>query len=163
MPTDALRTFRDVVKESEAYGIDKLKQQQQQLGSELRQVLSSLLPPSSVRSPLSALLCPLSSLLHGKYGFKSVAAPGFQVPALLALSLNFRRFESRSRVLALTPSLRAGAGAGGGGSLHQRRFFQVRRRSAPGLPSVLASEPRASLCLPVTRACLFARATSTRA
>uniref|UniRef100_A0A6U4S3M0 alanine--glyoxylate transaminase n=1 Tax=Hemiselmis andersenii TaxID=464988 RepID=A0A6U4S3M0_HEMAN len=59
MPTDALRAFRDVLREGEEYGLGKLKGQQQQLGEAVR------------------------SLLHGKYGFASVAADGFHAPGVV--------------------------------------------------------------------------------
>lgn len=59
MPTDALRKFRDVVKEAEKFGLDKLKQEQILLGREARE------------------------LVHAKFGFKSVAAEGFQSPCVI--------------------------------------------------------------------------------
>jgi aspartate aminotransferase-like enzyme len=58
MPTESLRVFRDVMKETVAFGIDKAKQQQQQLGNEVR------------------------ALLEAK-GIKSVAAKGFQAPGVV--------------------------------------------------------------------------------
>ena len=58
MPTDALRKFRDVMKETEAYGFERLKQQQLELGRKVR------------------------SALEAK-GFKSVAAKGFQAPGVV--------------------------------------------------------------------------------
>ena len=36
MPTDALRTFRDVMLETEAYGFDKVMAEQQELGTKVR-------------------------------------------------------------------------------------------------------------------------------
>ncbi len=58
MPTDALTTFRNVMKETEAYGFDKACAQQQALGDKVR------------------------ALLVGK-GIKSVAAEGFQAPGVV--------------------------------------------------------------------------------
>ena len=58
MPTDALKQFRDVMKETEAYGFDKVCSEQQELGDKVR------------------------ALLTGK-GIKSVAAEGFQAPGVV--------------------------------------------------------------------------------
>ena len=58
MPTDSLVTLRDVIKETEAYGFDKVRAEQLELGKRIR------------------------SLLVGK-GFKSVAAEGFQAPGVV--------------------------------------------------------------------------------
>ena len=40
MPTDSLRRFRDVMKETEAYGFDSIKENQMELGEKIRQLLS---------------------------------------------------------------------------------------------------------------------------
>lgn len=58
MPTDSLIVLRDVMKEIEAYGVEKVRAQQQELGDKVR------------------------ALLEGK-GFKSVAAPGFKAPGVV--------------------------------------------------------------------------------
>ena len=58
MPTDALATFRDVMKETEAYGFDKVRDEQQELGDKVRALLA-------VR------------------GIKSVAAEGFGAPGVV--------------------------------------------------------------------------------
>ncbi|MBB4513312.1 aspartate aminotransferase-like enzyme [Paraburkholderia fungorum] len=58
MPTDSLATLRDVIKETEAYGFDKVKAEQLELGTRVR------------------------SLLTAK-GFRSVAAEGFQAPGVV--------------------------------------------------------------------------------
>ncbi|KIF81565.1 aminotransferase class V-fold PLP-dependent enzyme [Noviherbaspirillum autotrophicum] len=58
MPTDALTTLRDVMKETEAYGFDKVRAEQQELGRRVR------------------------ALLAGR-GIKSVAAPGFEAPGVV--------------------------------------------------------------------------------
>ena len=58
MPTDALRTFRDVMLETEAYGFDKVMAEQQELGAKVRAALESR-------------------------GVVSVAAEGFQAPGVV--------------------------------------------------------------------------------
>jgi aspartate aminotransferase-like enzyme len=58
MPTDALKGFRDVMKETEAYGLDKVRAEQQELGDKVRE------------------------LLAGK-GIKSVAAEGYRAPGVV--------------------------------------------------------------------------------
>jgi len=58
MPTDALRDFRDVMKETEAYGLEKARAAQQELGDKVRALLVS-------------------------QGIKSVAAEGFQAPGVV--------------------------------------------------------------------------------
>ncbi len=58
MPTDALRTFASVMKETAAYGFDEIKAQQQELGDRIR------------------------SLLESK-GIPSVAADGFKAPGVV--------------------------------------------------------------------------------
>jgi aspartate aminotransferase-like enzyme len=58
MPTDALLKFRDTMKETEAYGFEKVKKEQLELGRSVRELLTSK-------------------------GFKSVAAEGFQAPGVV--------------------------------------------------------------------------------
>ena len=58
MPTDALARVRDVMLETKAFGFEKARQAQQQLGSRVRALLAS-------------------------QGFKSVAAPGFEAPGVV--------------------------------------------------------------------------------
>ena len=58
MPTDALTIFRDVMKETESYGFDKARAQQQELGDRVRELLVN-------------------------NGIKSVAAKGFQAPGVV--------------------------------------------------------------------------------
>ncbi len=58
MPTDALIRFRDVMKETEAYGFDKIRAEQQELGDKVRALFVSK-------------------------GIKSVAAEGFQAPGVV--------------------------------------------------------------------------------
>ncbi|WP_321839223.1 aminotransferase class V-fold PLP-dependent enzyme [Paraburkholderia bannensis] len=58
MPTDSLATLRDVMKETEAYGFEKVRAEQLELGERIR------------------------ALLVGK-GFRSVAAEGFEAPGVV--------------------------------------------------------------------------------
>ncbi|MGI9285267.1 MAG: alanine--glyoxylate aminotransferase family protein, partial [Pseudomonadales bacterium] len=58
MPTDALLKFRDTMKETEAYGFEKVMQEQLELGQKVRELLAS-------------------------NGIKSVAAEGFQAPGVV--------------------------------------------------------------------------------
>ncbi|WP_439888889.1 aminotransferase class V-fold PLP-dependent enzyme [Pseudomonas sp. MBLB4123] len=58
MPSDALRRFRDVMKETQAYGFASVRAEQLELGERVRALLS-------------------------RKGFKSVAAPGFEAPGVV--------------------------------------------------------------------------------
>ena len=58
MPTDALLRFRDVMQETEAYGFDRVKNEQLELGDKVRALLSLK-------------------------GFNSVAAKGFEAPGVV--------------------------------------------------------------------------------
>lgn len=58
LPTDSLIVLRDVMAETEAYGYDRVRNEQQQLGDGVRQLLR-------------------------ERGFKSVAAPGFEAPGVV--------------------------------------------------------------------------------
>ncbi|SDN70268.1 aspartate aminotransferase [Halomonas shengliensis] len=58
LPTDGLVRLRDVMLETEAYGLDRVREEQRQLGSEVREVLA-------------------------EFGFKSVAAPGYEAPGVV--------------------------------------------------------------------------------
>ena len=58
MPTDALTAFRDVMQETEAYGFEKVREEQQELGNRVRALLA-------------------------ERGFSSVAAPGFEAPGVV--------------------------------------------------------------------------------
>jgi aspartate aminotransferase-like enzyme len=60
MPTDTLMRLRDVVEETSAYGFDKVRAEQIELGAQVR------------------------GLLAGK-GFRSVAAPGFEAPSVVVM------------------------------------------------------------------------------
>jgi len=58
MPTDSLRKLRDTMKETEDYGFDKLRKEQEELGRKVRELLASR-------------------------GFKSVAVEGFEAPGVV--------------------------------------------------------------------------------
>ncbi|MFV0284072.1 MAG: alanine--glyoxylate aminotransferase family protein [Castellaniella sp.] len=58
LPTDSLAVLRDVMAETEAYGYDRVRSEQRQLGAAVRALLS-------------------------EHGFKSVAAPGFEAPGVV--------------------------------------------------------------------------------
>ena len=58
MPTDALRAFRDVMQETDDYGFEKVKKEQQELGDRVRALLADR-------------------------GFTSVAAAGFEAPGVV--------------------------------------------------------------------------------
>jgi len=58
MPTDALKNFRDTMKETESYGFDKVREEQLELGQKVRALLTSR-------------------------GIRSVAAEGFQAPGVV--------------------------------------------------------------------------------
>jgi aspartate aminotransferase-like enzyme len=58
LPTDSLTILRDVMAETEQYGFDRVRDEQQQLGDEVRKLLR-------------------------RRGFKSVAAPGFEAPGVV--------------------------------------------------------------------------------
>ncbi|GBH26306.1 hypothetical protein BvRS1_33550 [Burkholderia vietnamiensis] len=58
MPTDSLATLRDVIAETQAYGFDKVKAEQLELGARIRALLA-------------------------QKGFRSVAAEGFEAPGVV--------------------------------------------------------------------------------
>jgi aspartate aminotransferase-like enzyme len=60
MPTDTLMRLRDVMEETRAYGFDRVRAEQMELGARVR------------------------ALLAGK-GFRSVAAPGFEAPSVVVM------------------------------------------------------------------------------
>jgi aspartate aminotransferase-like enzyme len=63
MPTDALIAFRDVMKETETYGFQKVHEEQQELGNRVRALMADR-------------------------GFQSVAAPGFEAPGVVVFYTN---------------------------------------------------------------------------
>ncbi|MEC9484038.1 MAG: aminotransferase class V-fold PLP-dependent enzyme [Halomonas sp.] len=58
MPTDGLTRLRDVMRETEAYGFDRVSEEQRQLGEQVRAMLA-------------------------RHGLRSVAAEGFQAPGVV--------------------------------------------------------------------------------
>ena len=58
MPTDAIVKFHESMKETEEYGFDKVRDEQQELGDKVRALMAA-------------------------HGFKSLAAPGFEAPGVV--------------------------------------------------------------------------------
>ena len=83
MPTDALVQFRDVMKETEAYGFDKVKLEQQELGNRVRALLSSK-------------------------GFNSVAAKGFEAPGVVVCYTSDTNLHNGSKFSAAGLQIAAG-------------------------------------------------------
>lgn len=75
MPTDALAILRDVMLETEAYGFDKVCQEQQELGRRIRELLEAR-------------------------GFPSVAAAGFQAPGVVVSYTTDPDIQSGKKFLA---------------------------------------------------------------
>jgi len=80
LPTDALTTFRDAIKEAEAFGFEKTRTKMMELGSKVRALLVSK-------------------------GFKSVAAPGFEAPGVVVSYSNgisgaFGKFKAQGLQIA---------------------------------------------------------------
>ena len=69
LPTDSLMRFRDVLLETESYGIEKTKENMWDLGNQIRSILV-------------------------KNGFKSVSAPGNQSPGVKKIIININFAES---------------------------------------------------------------------
>jgi aspartate aminotransferase-like enzyme len=83
MPTDALAQLRDVMQETQAYGFAKVKQEQLELGQQVRTLLESR-------------------------GFKSVAAEGFQAPGVVVSYTQDAEIHSSKKFLALGLQTAAG-------------------------------------------------------
>ena len=83
MPTDSLVRVRDVMLETKAYGFDKVKQEQQDLGDAVRALLTSR-------------------------GFKSVAAPGFQAPGVVVSYTEDAEIQSGKKWLGQGLQIAAG-------------------------------------------------------
>ncbi|TQV83290.1 aminotransferase class V-fold PLP-dependent enzyme [Denitrobaculum tricleocarpae] len=83
MPTDALAAFRDAMKETEAYGFEKVRAEQQELGDRVR------------------------ALLAGK-GFKSVAAPGFEAPGVVVCYTDDAEIQNGKKFAAQGMQIAAG-------------------------------------------------------
>lgn len=83
MPTDALIAFRDVMKETEAYGFEKVRDEQQQLGDRVRALLV-------------------------ERGFPSVAAPGFEAPGVVVFYTDDPEIKAGSKFAQLGLQIAAG-------------------------------------------------------
>jgi aspartate aminotransferase-like enzyme len=83
MPTDSLARLRDVMRETEAYGFDKVRAEQQQLGEQVRALL--------VRK-----------------GLRSVAAEGFQAPCVVVSYTEDPAIQSGQKFLGLGLQVAAG-------------------------------------------------------
>jgi len=83
MPTDSLKHFRDNMKETEAYGFDKVRAEQQELGDKVRELLVSK-------------------------GFGSVAAKGFQAPGVVVSYTDDPEIQNGKKFLDLGMQIAAG-------------------------------------------------------
>ena len=83
MPTDALAAFRDTMKETEAYGFEKVRAEQQELGDRVRALLKSK-------------------------GFKSVAAPGFEAPGVVVSYTDDAEIQNGKKFAAQGMQIAAG-------------------------------------------------------
>jgi aspartate aminotransferase-like enzyme len=83
MPTDALARLRDVMQETQAYGFAKVKQEQQELGNQVRALLESR-------------------------GFQSVAAMGYQAPGVVVSYTQDADIHNSKKFLALGLQTAAG-------------------------------------------------------
>lgn len=83
MPTDALAALRDVMRETENYGFERLRQEQQELGIRVR------------------------AMLAGR-GFKSVAAEGFQAPGVVVSYTDDPDIQSGRKFAAIGVQTAAG-------------------------------------------------------
>ncbi|CAM3696883.1 aminotransferase class V-fold PLP-dependent enzyme [Polynucleobacter antarcticus] len=83
MPTDALKIFRNVMKETQALGFASLKQKQQELGEKVRALLVSK-------------------------GYHSVAAKGFQAPGVVVSYTTDPEIQSGKKFIALGLQTAAG-------------------------------------------------------
>ncbi len=83
MPTDALNNFRNVMKETEAYGFEKVRAEQWELGEKVRALLISK-------------------------GFRSVAAEGFQAPSVVVSYTDNIDIHNGKKFAALGMQISAG-------------------------------------------------------
>ena len=83
MPTDALVKFCESMKETQAYGFDKIRDDQQALGDKMRAMLE-------------------------RNGFKSVAADGFKAPSVVASYTDAAEVQNGSRFAAEGVQIAAG-------------------------------------------------------
>lgn len=83
LPTDALAALRDVMRETEAYGFDKVHAEQQLLGDRVRALLV-------------------------RHGFRSVAAEGFQAPGVVVSYTEDAALQSGKAMMAQGLQIAAG-------------------------------------------------------
>jgi hypothetical protein len=83
MPTDALAALRDVMRETENYGFERVRQEQLEVGLRVRE------------------------LLTGK-GFRSVAAEGFQAPGVVVSYTDDPDIQSGKKFVAIGVQTAAG-------------------------------------------------------
>ncbi len=83
LPTDALAGMRDIMLETERYGFDKVRLEQQQLGHQVRELLASK-------------------------GFPSVAAPGFEAPGVVVSFTTDPEIQSGKKFMGLGLQIAAG-------------------------------------------------------
>ena len=83
MPTDALTVLRNVMKETESYGFEKVRAEQQELGDKVRALLA-------------------------RKGFMSVAAEGFQAPGVVVSYTDDPEIQSGKKFLGLGLQTAAG-------------------------------------------------------
>ena len=83
MPTDALRTFRDAMKETEADGFEAVRARQIELGRRVRELLEAR-------------------------GYPSVAAPGFQAPGVVVSYTDDPEIQNGRKFLDLGLQIAAG-------------------------------------------------------
>ncbi len=83
MPTDALLRFRDTMQETAAYGFDKVRDEQLELGRQVRAMLKSR-------------------------GFRSVAAAGFEAPGVVVCHTEDPEMQNGKKMLAKGLQIAAG-------------------------------------------------------
>ncbi len=83
MPTDALQRFREVMQETETYGFDKVKAEQQELGDKVRAIVANK-------------------------GLKSVAARGFEAPGVVVCYTTDSGLQNGSKFAAQGLQIAAG-------------------------------------------------------
>ncbi len=83
MPTDALIAFRDVMRETEQYGFEKVRQEQQALGDQVRSLMA-------------------------ERGIKSVAAKGFEAPGVVVCYTDDAEIANGSKFADLGLQIAAG-------------------------------------------------------
>ena len=83
LPTDALLRLRDVMQETQGYGFERVRQEQLDLGRQVRALLE-------------------------RRGIRSVAAPGFQAPGVVVSYTDDPGIQNGSKFLALGLQVAAG-------------------------------------------------------